>query len=641
MIRLVSFLALAGALALTAFWVYLRSELSVPGRLALASLRAAALVLLLALLFDVRLPWGAGRDAPRWALLDASASMSAAGGAAWRAALERARALEASGWTVVPFDSGVEARGLVGLEPVARRTELGPALARAVEAGSREVRVLSDLRFEDPVAAAAAVAAAPVSVTFEAFGGELRNAGLGALRVDDQTRRGDPVGADVEYFAEGASDSLQVEIREEGALVLSRAVPAPAPGRRGRARVELAAPRGEGRLRYTARVALAGDAFPADDEAVAYMMAGREEGGLVVVSLEPDWEARALLSALGDATGLPATGYLRAGPDRFVAMGRALRRGAPRDSSTVRAAAQGAALLVLHGLDARTDAWGRSLARRPARVVLWPRDPAGAQAAGFAVGPPRTGEWYASPGSRASALAGELAGAALLDLPPLSAVLPLDAGPAAGAPLEVQLGGTGPALPAFVLDASGPTRRVLVLASGFWRWSAREGAPRDAYRRLWSGVAGWLMAQDPGAAVSEVRPERWVWASGERVAWWVPAAGADTLRLEIRGADGAALLDTLLARTAGTSTRPLPPGTYGYRATSGGRLLGEGRLDVEARSDEMLPRPVAPALPPVPARGPGSGGAPGTPLGSGPWPWLLVLVLLSAEWVGRKRVGLR
>jgi hypothetical protein len=607
----------------------------------MASLRAAALVVLLALLFDLRLPWGGDVEAPRWALLDASASLAAAGGAAWQGALARARELEESGWTVVPFGAEVGAGGLAGVEPAARHSQLAPALARAVEAGSREVRVISDLRFDDPAAAAAAVAAAPASVSFEAFGGDVRNAGLGALRVDDQARRREPAAAEVEYFAEGTTDSLQVEIREEGTLVLSASVAPPAPGRKGRLSLELPAPKGEGRLRYTARIVTVGDAFPQDDEAVAYMMAGHEEGGLVVVSLQPDWEARALLSALGDATGLPATGYLRAGPDRFVPMGRAFQRGEPRDSSAVRLAALGASLLVLHGLDARTDAWGRSLARRASRVLLWPLDASGAQAAGIAAGPPQAGEWYASAEPRPSPLARELADAALLDLPPLSAVLPLGVAPAASAPLEVQLGGTGPAQPALVLDAAAEARRAVVLASGFWRWAAREGAPRDAYRRLWSGVAGWLLAQDPGSAASEVRPERWVWPSGERLAWWMPAAAPDTLRLEVSTAGGERVLDTVLAGSAEASTPPLPPGTYGYRASSGDRLLGEGRFDVEARSEELLARPREPSLPAASERDTGGEGAPGAPLGHGPWPYLLVLLLLCAEWVGRRRVGLR
>jgi hypothetical protein len=646
-IRLLAFLVLAGTLAGAAFWVYLRAELPVAARLPLAALRSAALVLLLVLLFDVRLPWGSGgAESPRWALLDVSTSMSAAGGAPWQGARARAAELEAAGWTVVPFGEGVGGAGHRPEAPGEVRTRLAPALTRAVEAGAEEVRVLSDLRFEDPVGAALAVATAPTRVSFEPFGGEVRNAGLGPLVVDDQARRGEPVGAEVELFAEGASDSIQVEIREEGALVLSRTVAAPAPGRRGRVTLQLPAPRGEGRLRYTARVVRTGDAFASDDEAVAYMTAGREEGGLVVVSLRPDWEARALLAVLAESTGLPATGYLRAGPDRFAPMGRAFQRGSPLDSSAVRAAAQGAVLLVLHGLDARSDAWSRSLARTAPRVLHWPGDAAGALAAGVAAGVAEGGEWYPVPEVRPSPLAADLAGVSLREVPPLSGVLPVEGAPSRSVPLMVQLGGAGPARPALVLEASTRGRTAVVLASGFWRWAARDGVPRDAYRRLWSGVAGWLLAEDP-AASGEVRPERWVVPVGRPLGWRIPAEGPDTVRLEILGADGAPVLDTAVAvRASGAVTAPLPPGAYRYRALRGDQLLGEGRFDVEARSEEMLPRPAAPELSSPASPGPGNAGrgtagAVGTPLGRGPWPYLLVLLLLSAEWVGRRRAGLR
>ncbi|HSW28240.1 MAG TPA: hypothetical protein VLH75_01990 [Longimicrobiales bacterium] len=650
MIRVVAFLVLAGALAGAAFWVYVRAEPPVSARLPLAGLRAGALVVLLALLFDLRLPWGgAGDDAPRWALLDASASMSAAGGAAWTAASARAADLVAEGWTVVPFGEGV---GLVGGRPWAPaelHTQLAPALVRAAEAGARQVRVLSDLRFEDPAAVALALAAAPVTVTFEPFGGEVPNAGLGPLRVADHARRGDPVEAEVELFAEGAGDSLQVEIREEGSLVVSRAVATPAPGRRARATLPLPPPRGEGRLRYTARVMLAGDAFPSDDEAVAYMTAGREEGGLVLVSLRPDWEARVLLSVLGEATGLPATGYLRVGPDRFAPMGRALQRGSPRDSAAVRAAAQGAAVLVLHGLDARSDAWSRSLARRASRVLHWPGDAAGAAAAGVTAGAPQGGEWYPVSDARPSPLAGDLPGVALRELPPLTGVLPVEGAPSGTVPLELQLGGTGPGRAALVLDAAGGARRAVVLSSGFWRWAARDGAPRDAYRRLWSGVGGWLLAEDRSAAGGDVRPERWVSPAGRPVAWRIPLGGPDSVRLEILGAEGGSVLDTILVRAAGAGIPPLPAGAYRYRASGGDGAMGEGRFDVEARSEEMLPRPAVPAPPANAVPGSAGGGlagagsvdAAGAPLRRSPWPYLLVLLLLSAEWVGRRRAGLR
>jgi hypothetical protein len=125
--------------------------------------------------------------------------------------------------------------------------------------------------------------------------------------------------------------------------------------------------------------------------------------------------------------------------------------------------------------------------------------------------------------------------------------------------------------------------------------------------------------------------------------------GPDTVRLEIRGAEGASVLDTILVRAAGATTPPLPPGAYAYRAVGGGEVAGEGRFDVEARSGEMLPRPAVPQLPASAALGAADGaragerteGAAGAPLRRSPWPYLLVLLLLSAEWVGRRRAGLR
>ncbi|GIT52055.1 MAG: hypothetical protein Ct9H300mP15_22680 [Gemmatimonadota bacterium] len=53
----------------------------------------------------------------------------------------------------------------------------------------------------------------------------------------------------------------------------------------------------------------------------------------MLVSFKPDWEPRHLLSVLGDVTGLPVTGYLRAGPDKFVSLGKALARSMPVDTS--------------------------------------------------------------------------------------------------------------------------------------------------------------------------------------------------------------------------------------------------------------------------------------------------------------------
>jgi hypothetical protein len=182
-------------------------------------------------------------------------------------------------------------------------------------------------------------------------------------------------------------------------------------------------------------------------------------------------------------------------------------------------------------------------------------------------------------------------------------------------------------------------RRVIVLASGFWRWSARGGEGRDAYRRLWSGVAGWLLAQDPATGAADARPESWVVARGEAVRWWVPGEANDSVRLEIRDS-ARTVVDTLLPAGTGRSVGPLPPGTYRFAASTADGPSVEGRFDVEARTTEMLPRPTAPEAPSS-ARVASVVGDPGRPLRTSPWPYLLILVLLCVEWVGRRRAGLR
>ncbi|HSH76481.1 MAG TPA: hypothetical protein VLA09_12405, partial [Longimicrobiales bacterium] len=163
MIRWSLLLALAAGLVAYAFWVYLRIELRVPRSRRLAMVRAVTLVLLLALLFDVRLPGGGvGASRERWVLLDASLSMSAVapgGPSGWEEASARAAELVDEGWRIVTFGAGTAGVG-AEVEPAAIATEslLSPALQRAAEAGVRTVRVLSDFRLQDQVAATAALA---------------------------------------------------------------------------------------------------------------------------------------------------------------------------------------------------------------------------------------------------------------------------------------------------------------------------------------------------------------------------------------------------------------------------------------------------------------------------------------------------
>jgi len=642
-IRWSLFLALSAGAVAYSLWLYLRVELPVKWRRPLAAARATAFVILLMLLFDVRVPASVSSGGTRsWALLDASLSMGAAdpgGTSAWEAAAARARALDRDGWTVVTFGEGTRLDEAEGEStPSELRTLLAPALIRAVEAGVTRVRVLSDLRFEDAVAVRSALGTLPLEVDFERFGEELANAGISRFEVPDLARAEGSVTAEVEIHGGTAGDSMSIQVFEEGRPVAERRIAAPSAGLRMRVPVELPTPAEAGRLRYTSRVVADRDAFPSDDEAVAYASVGTEERALVVLSVRPDWEPRYLLPILEEVTGLPGLGYIRVGPDSYVPMGRALDRGGPADSATVRRAAEDAALLVLHGLGATGEPWVRALVDRPGPEAVLLDDPVGALLMDIPSGELRDGEWYVSSDIPTSPIAGSLVGTVFQGLPPLSSVLlPTDPARVRGS-LFIQLRGAGPLEAAVHLEERPSGRTAVLLASGFWRWAARDSG-RDAYRHLWSGIAGWLLAGEsvPGA---QPRPTRWVVERGEPVAWSAPVDGVQRRVIVTRGDTAVAEVDAL-DRSAFQSGI-LPPGQYGYRVEgAAGDTLAVGRFDVSSSTAEM----TAPAAVPE-AQSQGSAGSTGderagTPLRTEPWPYLLVIGLLCGEWIGRRRSGLR
>ena len=644
MLRWSLFFVLAiGAVTYT-FWLYLRVELGVRGSRLLAVLRAISLVVILALLFDFRLPpLGGGSARSEWVLLDASLSMIAAnpeGESAWEAAEERAQELERDGWTIVTFGANAESQeeSEVG-QPTAASTLLAPMLDRAVESGVGRVRVLSDLRLQDPVAVSSALASLPLEVEFERFGEGVSNAGVSRLEVPDLARTEGSVTAEVEVHGGNSGDSITVIISEEDSEVAEVRIVAPSPGFTSRVPVELPTPSETGRVRYEATVTFEPDGFSSDDTAISYASVGYEEGALVLISLQADWEPRFLLPVMEEVTGLPGLGYLRVGPDRFVPMGRAIERGVPVDSASVGLAASSAAVLVLHGLGSSADEWAQNLAVRPGRNVLLVVDAEGAELAGVLTGDPRDGEWYVSQEIPASPIAGSLVGVEVQGLPPLTDVLlPTDPTQVRGS-LLAQLRGTGPLEAVLHLDDRAEGRVAVTLSSGFWRWAARRSG-RETYRRLWSGVAGWLLAGQ-ALASAETRPIQWTVERNQPVIWSVPDNGVEH-RIIISSADSV-VADTLITGNGLVSTGVLPPGQYSYQVERDLEELSvEGRFDVAASTLEMVTAPRQPQVGSSQSFS-GSASAEGgtSPLRTKPWPYLLVITLLCAEWVGRRRSGLR
>jgi len=256
----------------------------------------------------------------------------------------------------------------------------------------------------------------------------------------------------------------------------------------------------------------------------------------------------------------------------------------------------------------------------------------------------RAGEWYVSREIPTSPLAGELSGLDLSGLPPLAELLPPSAPHPGAAPLTVQLRGSGAEEPAMVLLSGDPGRRAVALTSGFWRWALRGGEGRDAYERLWSGVAGWLLANEPLTRVPGVRPTERVVPSRRPVAWTASSLAGEqvTLRLE---REGSVLTDTvfLVPEDGRFQTPELEAGTYRYVSTPmGGSGEWTGRLDVTGWTADLA-HPRDTTL----ARADGRDGstaartAPGDPLRTHPLPYLLVISLLCAEWIIRRRRGLR
>jgi hypothetical protein len=610
-------------------------------------LRAATLLVVLALLLDPGVPWpGTSGLTSRWVLLDASESMAAGdeGATAWIGAVRRAEALGADGWRVVTFgaeiDQAPEASDLAPTEPT---TRLGPALSVAAESGAREIRVLTDMRIEDMVAVRAALEGSRLDITFENLAEPVENAGILSLDVGDRASPTAAGVAVVELHGGVAGDSLSVQVLEEGVPVGSSRVEAPGQGLRRRVEIDLPPSAGTGAVRFEALVSGVDDDFAADDRAVAYGLVGApQDAGVVLVSLGPDWEPRYLLPVLERTTGLPASGFLRAGPDRYVSMGAALERAGPVDSATVRRAAEGASLLVLHGLSEDTDAWVRGLIARAPRSISFASDAAGASLLGIDASAPRAGEWYLGEEIPASPLSGELAALAGADLPPLTGVMIAQDATGLVAPLSVSLRRTGPAEAPIHLRSNGVRRSSVVLARGFWRWAARPD-DRAAYETLWSGVAGWLL-RDASLAGAEVRPAARVVPAGEPVPWQVPEARAGAT-VGVRP-DTATTTEEARALTLDGSgtvfTEPLAPGPYRYtvRDPAGDSVAG-GRFDVSDRSTDMFPAPVDPARL-VSERAGAAADAGGTrPLRTLPWPYLLIIGLLCAEWIGRRRSGLR
>ena len=643
-------LAAVAAVVLAAFalYVYRHRELPIAGRGRLAALRVATLVGVALLLANPIVPVGGSSGPPdQWVLLDGSVSMAVAG-ASGVSAWDRARSEAGSSLGALPLavfgDATPPGEGqTLPSEADGLESRLEPTLRRVAEAGAREVSIYSDLRVSDAPEVQGLIDALDLDVRFFDVGEPVRTAGVARLSVPETGRAGETVEVRIDVFGTPPTEgeTVTVELLRDDEVVESRSVRLPGAGRTVSAALEGLLPDSAGTVRWQARVRLEGDAFAGDDVRSAFTQVDPLEGLVALVSMAPDWEPRFLLPVLGRVTGLPTRGWFRVGADEFLPMDGS---GGRLDGAALAQVAQDARLVVVHGLSGDAPPWVVRAQDEARRALVFAADEAGAALAGVDTEPAQPGEWYAD--AAAGQLSAAFAGVSWADLPPLSAPLPTDSTAGAGLNLE-RAGGARTA--ALALQDRDERRRAVVLAQGFWRWGFRPGVGVDAYDRLWSGVAGWLLGLEDSRGGGGLGPAEAVVAADRPIAWWAPVAASGSLEIRTAGAttdarldtvpvgaDGRAVLPPLGAGSWEWSARVLSPDTLADR-----ERVWAGRIEAESHTDEFRwPRDTT-LLTAGPSSTSGSRAAPGRPLRTSPWPYLLLLVLLSAEWILRRRSGLR
>jgi hypothetical protein len=127
--------------------------------------------------------------------------------------------------------------------------------------------------------------------------------------------------------------------------------------------------------------------------------------------------------------------------------------------------------------------------------------------------------------------------------------------------------------------------------------------------------------------------------------WRAPGLIGEDVGLTLALGDSVVLDTTVVVDGTGRAlTRSLPVAEYSYRITRPGEdgSIGSGRIESEGHSLELLPVAVDISSGESDEEGARSSSrTPGPPLRTHPGPYLLILVLLSAEWIWRRRGGLR
>jgi hypothetical protein len=629
---------LLGAAALLLWLV-----LAPPPRSTRGLLRALAAALFALTLLDAGCARAGTAGSPRLAVLvDRSLSMEVGGRAsAAEAWIERLGELE--GWRVERDSFG------------GTTTDLAGAIARAEARLPAGIVVVSDGR------AAGGRAAEPAGVPLYAHAPEpLSIEDLAVVDVVVEERESGAAAAIVEVAAAGGlpAPARAIELWVDG----RRAGGAPAgaalgPGERRSVRVELP-PLGP-RARVEARL-VGDDGAAGNDRRARVMGPGPGPRGVLVVGLRPAWElgfVRRELESAGagpvDAVWATASGDLASLDSPGATAWSSL------DASRYRVTwlFGDPALLGETGrawVERFVAAGGRGLAWLPAGYG-GALSGAGGTAPGSAgvAAPPSLTEagrrWLTALGGPVEAAPGGEPAWPALEL------LPAAVSPPTGATVLLTAGER----PVAWMLERGSSRAAVLLGTGYYRWRL---APEEAPRAFWAGWIGALARWLVGASAADrplVRmPTGGRIAAGDTMAVPVGAAGDVAWRVERSGDSrdvvaGGGIESDEAPRAVRAG--PFAPGAYALVVEAEGRREVEpfvvetwapdlawtaadtASLAAAARASGGALLGSDPRIPPPVWRAPGSDGALRFGLGTTPWAYLALALLLAADWgLGRR-----
>ncbi|MGQ0562745.1 MAG: hypothetical protein ACT443_12835 [Gemmatimonadota bacterium] len=621
------------ALGLSAF-TYLEREPAGRGRAFLIALRTTTLILLLLLLLDPRLPGAQRRTGGTRFVVDASLSMQL--GNAWQRALTEAAGavgpvlLFGSAARAVPPDS------LARLRPTDGASQLLPALQSAAEANAERVIVVTDGAIDDAPAVTRWLPTLNLDLTVRNVGGpSIPNRALRDVEAPAWAEAAKPITFGIQRQSTAPVAGDAVVVRQDGREIARTA---------GDSVSFIASGPPEGGLvRYDVAFAAA-DSIPDDDVRSVYVFIGEQPAGVAIVSFDPDWEPRFLHPVLENALGLPVRSFLRLS-GAYVRVGSGLAAGTRVPERDVLRAVNEADLLVLHGMTAAAPQWAQQAARSARSLFVFPGE--GGTRVPIQTSGAVAADWYVSPDVPASPIAALLADIDASAIPPLNSLQTATAPEQAWAPLlggRTRTGGSAP----LVLAAEIEDRRwAVALGRGYWQWAFRGGAARDAYTRLWGALAGWVTQERAQVAGASVRPVARAVARAEPIRWVAPGIAADSFVLTMGEAAGNKTRAVLPAQNADTVVSAAgEPGHYTYdiRALRNGSEVARasGPLTIESYSPEFMRRVVdIEELKNAPRQLAQQARTAGRALHTYSWLYVLLVALLCAEWVLRRRWGLR